>query len=90
MVLQVTIYVRQGKFFPEITSPKNTGISFALLKVAILKPVIIIGLVTFVLSSLGVWFGNRGGHLFEKKMEIAGGLILIGIGLKTLISHLMA
>jgi len=63
------------------------GISFALLKISIVTPIIVIGIVTFVLSSLGVLIGNRIGHLFEKKIEILGGLILIGIGIKILIEH---
>ncbi len=65
-----------------------TGISFAFLNVSIIAPVLTIGIVTFLLSFLGVWIGKKAGHFFEKKMEIAGGLILIAIGLKILISHL--
>ncbi|HID94919.1 MAG TPA: hypothetical protein EYP53_02535 [Candidatus Latescibacteria bacterium] len=51
-------------------------------------PLIVIGTVTFLLSSLGVFIGNRLGHLFEKKIEIVGGLILIGIGIRILVEHL--
>src|SRR4030043_1501185 len=58
------------------------GLSFAFLKIAIVTPIIIIGVVTFVLSFFGVLVGNRLGHFFEKKMEMLGGLILIGIGAK--------
>jgi len=65
------------------------GVSFAFLKVSIATPVIIIGVVTFGLSFLGVYIGDRFGHFFEKKIEIAGGLILIGIGIKILIEHLV-
>jgi len=65
------------------------GVSFAFLKVSIATPVIVIGLVTFILSFLGVYIGDRFGHFFEKKIEIAGGLILIGIGIKILIEHLV-
>ena len=64
------------------------GISFAFLEEAILFPAAIIGMVTFVLCFAGVWLGNRFGHIFENKLEMAGGLILIGIALKILISHL--
>ncbi len=64
------------------------GLSFAFLKIAIATPIIIIGVVTFVLSFLGVLLGNRLGHFFESKVEILGGLILIGIGIKILIEHL--
>jgi putative Mn2+ efflux pump MntP len=64
------------------------GISFALLKISIVTPIIVIGVVTFVLSFLGVLTGSKIGHFFEKKIEILGGLILIGIGIKILIEHL--
>ncbi|MBW2554968.1 MAG: manganese efflux pump [Deltaproteobacteria bacterium] len=65
------------------------GVSFAFLKVSIVTPVIIIGTVTFLLSYLGVYIGDRIGHFFENKIEIAGGLLLIGIGLKILIESLV-
>lgn len=63
------------------------GVTFALLDVAILAPVLIIGLVTFGLSLLGVYIGDRMGHFFEKRIEIAGGLILIGIGIKIVVEQ---
>ncbi|HOW28588.1 MAG TPA: manganese efflux pump MntP family protein [Elusimicrobiota bacterium] len=64
------------------------GLSFAFLHVPIIAPSLIIGAVTFVLSFAGVYLGRRVGHLFENKIEILGGLILIGIGLKILLQHL--
>ena len=64
------------------------GISFALLDVTVVKPIIIIGLVTFIISFIGVWTGDRVTCFFEKKMEIVAGLVLIGIGVKVLVSHL--
>ena len=64
------------------------GVSFAFLKVSVLTSIIIIGTITFILSFFGVFVGNRTGHFFEKKMELAGGLILIGIGIKILMEHL--
>lgn len=67
-----------------------TGVSFALLGMPVVLPVIVIGMVTFVLSFAGVWIGDRGGHFFGKKMEIVAGIILIAIGVKVLISHLSA
>ena len=63
------------------------GFSFALLKVAIFMPVIIIWLVTFALSLVGVTVGGRLGHFFEKRIEALGGLVLIAIGVKVLIDH---
>ncbi len=65
------------------------GMSFAFLKIFIVTPIIVIGAVTFLLSFLGVFVGNRFGHFFEKRIEIAGGLILIGIGVKILLRHLL-
>ena len=65
------------------------GFSFAFLKVAIVMPVIIIGLVTFALSLVGVAVGGRLGHFFEKKIEAVGGLVLIAIGVKVLIDHIL-
>ncbi len=61
------------------------GISFAILTVSIITPMIIIGIVTFLLSFIGVFIGNNKGHFFERKIEILGGFILIGIGIKILI-----
>ena len=63
------------------------GVAFAFLNVAILTPIMIIGIVTFVLSFAGVYIGDRLGHFFEKKIEILGGVILIGIGVKILVEH---
>lgn len=64
------------------------GVSFALLGIPISIPMVIIGTVTFSLSFFGVFIGNRFGRLLGNKLEILGGLILIGIGTKILIEHL--
>lgn len=64
------------------------GLSLSVLNVLIVTPALVIGLITFILSFLGVYIGNRFGHFFEKKIEFAGGLILILIGIKILIEHL--
>ncbi len=61
------------------------GISFALLKTPIIEPAIIIGLIAFVLSLMGVYIGKRLGYLFGKEIEIIGGAILILIGVLILI-----
>ena len=65
------------------------GISLSMLRVSILQPVLIIGLVTFALCFAGVYFGRLFGHLNEKKMEVFGGLVLIGLGTKMLVEHLI-
>jgi putative Mn2+ efflux pump MntP len=64
------------------------GLSFSLLAVDIIMPVLIIGLVTFMLSLLGVIAGHRFGAWFAGKVEVLGGAILIAIGLKILLQHL--
>lgn len=65
------------------------GFSLSVLRVSIMTPVIIIGVVTFLLSFAGVFIGNRFGHFLESKIEVAGGLVLIVIGIKILIEHLV-
>jgi len=66
------------------------GVSFAFLQVAsILVPVLVIGGVTFLLSFSGAFLGYRLGRFFGREIEVTGGLILIGIGLKILIEHLL-
>jgi putative Mn2+ efflux pump MntP len=64
------------------------GLSLALLGVAILVPALIIGCVTFVIAFSGVIVGRQAGAAAEKKAEVIGGLILIGIGVKILFEHL--
>ncbi|OGR52351.1 MAG: hypothetical protein A2049_01190 [Elusimicrobia bacterium GWA2_62_23] len=64
------------------------GLTFSLLALSIIGPVLVIGLVTFFMSVAGVKIGSAGGHFFEHKMEAAGGIILIVIGLKILLGHL--
>ena len=61
------------------------GMSLGILQADILRPALVIGGVTFMMTLLGTWIGNRFGHLFEKQIEILGGLVLILIGLKILI-----
>ncbi len=65
------------------------GVSFALLPdVNILAAVLFIGVITFVLSAVGVKVGNIFGAKYKSKAEIAGGTILILMGLKILLEHL--
>jgi len=64
------------------------GISFGFLQINIWLCLIVIGAVTFFISMLGILFGKRTGEWLGKWAEIAGGLILIGIGTKILIQHL--
>lgn len=64
------------------------GITFAFLKYPVEKAVVVIGVVTFIISIAGVYIGNFFGSRFKKKAEIAGGIILVGIGVKILLEHL--
>jgi len=66
------------------------GLTLALLEVPPLAAAAFIGGTTFVLSLAGVEAGRRFGDKLGKKLDIAGGLVLIGLGLKTLIEHLSA
>ena len=65
------------------------GISFSCLEMQIFKPVCIIGATTFCLSSIGLKIGNRIGSRFNNIAQTAGGVILILIGMKILVSHLV-
>ena len=64
------------------------GVSFAFLDVDIVLAVSLIGSVTFLLSAAGVSVGYFFGSRYKKKSELAGGAILILIGLKILLEHL--
>lgn len=64
------------------------GFSFSLLKTPILFPAAIIGVVCFVMTAVGMIFGKGLARIFGKKVEIIGGLVLIGIGVKILIEHI--
>lgn len=65
------------------------GISLAMAgNVNIALAVVLIGVTTFLLSGLGVKIGNLFGNRFEKKAQIAGGVILIFLGVKILLEHL--
>lgn len=65
------------------------GITFAFLNVNIILAVCVIGIVTFFLSIIGVRIGNIFGDKYQNKAEIFGGTILILIGLKILLEHLL-
>ncbi|MBQ4243108.1 MAG: manganese efflux pump [Lachnospiraceae bacterium] len=65
------------------------GISFAAIGTPIFPSAEIIGLITFCLSVIGVYTGVMFGNRYERKAEIAGGIILMGIGVKILIEHMM-
>lgn len=64
------------------------GITFAFLNYPIIEAISIIGITTFVISICGVYVGNFFGNKYKNKAEFAGGLILILLGLRILLSHL--
>lgn len=64
------------------------GVTFAFLKVNLILSVLIIGVVTFILSLIGVFIGNKFGNKHEKVASIIGGIILLLMGIKILIEHL--
>ena len=64
------------------------GITFAFLNVNIILAFSLIGIITFILSIIGVKIGNKFGDKYETKAQIAGGTILILLGLKILLEHL--
>jgi len=64
------------------------GFSFSLLKTPIALPAVIIGVVCFMMTAVGMIFGKTLARFLGKKVEILGGLVLIGIGVKILIEHI--
>lgn len=66
------------------------GVSFSLLAISLAETVVTIGVVTFALCLPAVWFGARLGKSMAKRADILGGAILIIMGCKILIEHLIA
>ena len=64
------------------------GITFAFFYINIFNTVLFIGIITTVISLIGVIIGNKVGNKFESKAEIIGGIILIFIGFKILLNHI--
>lgn len=77
-----------GQSFATSIDAFAIGISFALLNLSIVTPVLIIGLITFIVSIIGLQLGKYFGKRIGKFIEIFGGVILLGIGIKILIEHL--
>ena len=64
------------------------GISLAALDRPIVESATIIGVVTFIISIVGVYIGNFFGNRYKKRAELAGGIILVLIGVKILCEHM--
>jgi putative Mn2+ efflux pump MntP len=65
------------------------GLSFAVMDVQIWLPSVIIGITTATITLFGMLMGSRLGSRFGRRVEIFGGLVLIGIGIEILLSHLL-
>lgn len=66
------------------------GVSFAMLDHRVFLPCVAIGVITAAITWLGMRIGGRLGVRFGHRMEIVGGLILVGIGARILVQHLTA
>lgn len=66
------------------------GLSMAFLKISVWFPSVIIGLVAAAMTAVGIRFGSRIGSRWGKAAEITGGIVLLGIGVRILVSHLCA
>ncbi|HPM61790.1 MAG TPA: manganese efflux pump, partial [Methanoregulaceae archaeon] len=66
----------------------GVGLSFALLSTGIVLPALIIGITSFIFSFLGVLLGSRLAAHLGRSVEIAGGIVLVGIGIRILAGHL--
>ena len=64
------------------------GVTFAFLQVKIAPAVSLIGIITFTLSAAGVYVGHLFGAKFKSKAELAGGIVLVLMGLRILLEHL--
>ena len=64
------------------------GLSFSALQIRIWTPVVVIAVTAAAMTILGVAIGGRLGRRFGRQMELVGGLVLIGIGVKILVEHL--
>ena len=65
------------------------GMTLSMITNSIFMAVSVIGVVTFILSLIGTRIGMKAGHFCENKIEMVGGVILILIGLKILVEHLV-
>jgi putative Mn2+ efflux pump MntP len=83
----LNLYILLTLAFATSIDAAAVGVSLSFLKVNIIQPSVIIGVITFFISLLGTYIGCRFGDKFGSKIEIIGGLVLIGIGIKIVIDH---
>lgn len=67
----------------------GVGLSLALLKINIFTSALLIGLISLLFSAVGMLVGNKLSEKFGERMEVAGGIVLLFIGLRILVTHLM-
>jgi len=65
------------------------GVAISVDKLSVWVSITFIGLITFSLSIVGVIIGNKFGKKYKSKAELAGGIILILLGIKTLLEHML-
>jgi putative Mn2+ efflux pump MntP len=65
------------------------GLSLGIIGVTIWVPSVVIGVITGLVSWLGLRLGNKMGATFGKRMEIVGGVVLILLGIRILLAHLL-
>lgn len=64
------------------------GVTFAFLHVNIILAAALIGVITFVMSAIGVKVGNIFGARYKSRAELVGGIILVLLGVRILLEHL--
>ena len=64
------------------------GVTFAFLNVRIIPAAALIGVTTFALSAIGVRLGSVFGARYQARAELAGGIVLILMGVKILLEHM--
>jgi putative Mn2+ efflux pump MntP len=64
------------------------GLSLAMIGSQILQPALVIGIVAFGLTAAGMLLGRRAGAVWGRRVEVLGGVVLIGIGVRILVEHL--
>lgn len=65
------------------------GVTLPLLRAPMLLSLVTIGVVTAALSAIGLYAGRRFGAALGRKLDVAGGLVLIGLGARTLVEHFL-
>jgi len=65
------------------------GLSLAVLQVEVLTASVVIGVIACAMTAIGMAFGRRLGERFGHRMELLGGVILAGIGVKIVLEHLV-